>query len=108
MLGRLRHTIRRAQKEQTRLGTTGASDKGNGEATYYEVSPRESTEEKMPSVVERELIQIDHQWVCSQCAHLFFNPGCVLDGLTLNEIIHHLQIMREQAFADHVCPAQDF
>ncbi len=62
----------------------------------------------MPSVVERELIQIDHQWVCSQCARPFFNPGCVLDGLTLNEIIQHLQIMREKAFADHVCPAQDF
>jgi hypothetical protein len=96
-------------KKQTIPGTTGASDKGNGEATYYEVSPRESNEQKMPSVVERELIQIDHQWVCSQCAHLFLNPGCALDGLTLNEIIQHLQKkMRERAFADHVCPAQDF
>jgi hypothetical protein len=39
---------------------------------------------------------------------LFLNPGCALDGLTLNEIIQHLQKkMRERAFADHVCPAQD-
>jgi hypothetical protein len=62
----------------------------------------------MPSAVERELIEIDHQWVCSQCARLFFNPDCVLTGLTLAEIILHLKKMREQAFADHVCPVQDF
>jgi hypothetical protein len=57
--------------------------------------------------MERELIQIDHQWVCSQCARLFFNSDCVLTGLTLTEITLHLKKLREQAFADHVCPAQD-
>jgi hypothetical protein len=71
-------------------------------------SVREKVTKKMPFVMERELIQIDHQWVCRQCAHLFFNPACLLEGLTLNEIIQHLKKIREQAFVDHVCPAQDF
>jgi hypothetical protein len=57
----------------------------------------------MPSVTARELIEVRHEWVCSQCAYEFYNPGCVLDGLTLNEIIQHLKKMREQAFARHVC-----
>jgi hypothetical protein len=57
----------------------------------------------MSCIMERELIEIRHQWVCSQCGYLFFNPGCVLDGLTLNDIIQHLKKMREQAFADHAC-----
>jgi hypothetical protein len=47
-------------------------------------------------------------WFIAGANSIIFNPGCVLDGLTLNEIIQHLQIMREQAFADHICPAQDF
>jgi hypothetical protein len=59
----------------------------------------------MACICECELIEIDHQWVCSQCAHLFLNPGCVLDGLTLNEITTRLQTMRKQAFAKHVCPS---
>jgi hypothetical protein len=57
----------------------------------------------MSCIVERELIEIRHEWVCSKCGYLFFNPGCILDGLTLNEIIQHLKKMREQAFANHVC-----
>ena len=35
--------------------------------------------------MERELIEINHEWVCSRCGCPFSNPGCVLDGLTLNE-----------------------
>jgi len=57
----------------------------------------------MPSIIARELIEIRHEWVCSQCNYQFYNPGCILDGLTLNEIIQHLKKMREQAFAKHVC-----
>ena len=57
----------------------------------------------MPSIMVRELIEIHQEWVCSQCGCQFYNPGCVLDGLTLNEIIQHVKRMREQAFADHVC-----
>ena len=57
----------------------------------------------MPSVTERELIEVRHEWVCSQCAFDFYSPGYVLDGLTLNEIVQHLKNMREQAFARHVC-----
>jgi hypothetical protein len=57
----------------------------------------------MSWTMERELIEIRHEWACSQCGRLFFNPGCVLDGLTLNEIIRHLKKMRQQAFADHLC-----
>jgi hypothetical protein len=59
----------------------------------------------MPSVMARELIEIRQEWVCSRCGCQFYNPGCILDGLTLNEIIMHLRKMREQAFANHVCPA---
>jgi hypothetical protein len=57
----------------------------------------------MPSSMERELIEIRHEWVCSQCGCEFYNPGCILDGLNLSEIILHLKSMREQAFAKHVC-----
>ena len=57
----------------------------------------------MPSIMERELIEIRQEWVCSQCGCQFYNPGCVLDGLTLNEIMHHVKKMRERAFARHVC-----
>jgi hypothetical protein len=45
----------------------------------------------MPSITTRELIEIGHEWVCSQCEYQFYNPGCVLDGLTLNEIIQHVK-----------------
>ena len=57
----------------------------------------------MPSIMARELIEIRQEWVCSQCGCQFYNPGCVLAGLTLNEIIQHVKMMREQAFANHVC-----
>jgi hypothetical protein len=67
-----------------------------------EVSPKERNE-KMPSIMERELIEIRHEWVCSQCGCQFYIPGCILDGLTLIEIMQHLKKMREQAFAKHAC-----
>jgi hypothetical protein len=54
-------------------------------------------------IVKRKLIEIRHEWVCSQCGCQFYNPGCILDGLTLNEIVLYLEKMREQAFAMHVC-----
>jgi hypothetical protein len=54
-------------------------------------------------IVKRELIEIRHEWACSQCGCRFYNPGYILDGLTLNEIILHLKNMREQAFAMHAC-----
>jgi hypothetical protein len=57
----------------------------------------------MPSITARELIEIRHEWVCSQCEYHFYNPGCVLDGLTLSEIIQHVKKMRELAFAKHRC-----
>jgi hypothetical protein len=57
----------------------------------------------MPSAPARELIELRQEWVCSQCGREFYNPGCVLDGLTLSEIMRHLKRMREQAFANHVC-----
>jgi hypothetical protein len=57
----------------------------------------------MPSVMERKLIEIRQEWVCSQCGYQFYNPGCVLDGLTLNEIMQHVKKMRERAFAEHEC-----
>ena len=57
-------------------------------------------------IVKRELIEIRHEWACSQCGCRFYNPGCILDGLTLNEIILHLKNMREQAFAKHSCLLQ--
>lgn len=58
----------------------------------------------MSCIMQRELIEICHEWVCSQCGYVFYNQGCVLDGLTLNQIMQHLKRMREQAFAKHVCP----
>jgi hypothetical protein len=54
-------------------------------------------------IVKRELIEIRHEWICSQCGCQFYIPGCILDGLTLNEIMLHLKKMREQAFAKHAC-----
>jgi len=58
----------------------------------------------MPSVIKRELIEVRHEWVCSLCGHEFYNPGCDLTGLTLDEIIQHVKKSREKAFAEHVCP----
>jgi len=54
-------------------------------------------------LVKRELVQIGHEWMCSECRCPFYNPGCILDGLTLNEIILHVKEMREWAFSKHVC-----
>jgi hypothetical protein len=68
----------------------------------FKSRPKERNK-RMPSIMERELIEIHREWVCSLCGFPFYNPGCVLDGLTLNEIIQHVKRMREQAFADHVC-----
>jgi hypothetical protein len=51
----------------------------------------------------RELVEIRQEWVCSQCGREFYNPGCVLTGLTLDEIIVHVKKMREEAFAEHLC-----
>jgi hypothetical protein len=53
--------------------------------------------------MERELVEIRHEGVCSQCGYLFLNPVCVLDGPTPNYIIQHLKKRWEQAFADHIC-----
>ena len=47
----------------------------------------------MLSIAERELIEVRHEWMCSQCGYEFYNPGCVLAGLTLNEIIQHVKKM---------------
>ena len=60
----------------------------------------------MPAIMERELIEIRHEWVCSQCECQFYNPGCILTGLTLREIMQHVKNMREKAFAEHVCPSR--
>jgi hypothetical protein len=54
-------------------------------------------------IVKRELIEIGHEWTCSQCGCQFYNLGCILDGLALDEIILHVKKMREQAFANHAC-----
>jgi hypothetical protein len=52
----------------------------------------------------RELIEVGREWVCSVCGREFYNSGCVLTGLTLDEIIQHVKKSREHAFAEHVCP----
>lgn len=57
-------------------------------------------------LVKRELVEIGHQWMCTECRYEFYNPGCVLDGLILDEIILHVKKMREQAFAKHTCRSQ--
>ena len=57
----------------------------------------------MPCIMARELIEIRHEWVCSECGYQFYTPGSVLTGLTLNEIMPHVKKIREQAFANHVC-----
>jgi len=54
-------------------------------------------------IVKRELVEIGHEWVCSECGCPFYNPGCILDGLTVDEIILHVKEMREWAFSKHVC-----
>ena len=54
-------------------------------------------------IVKRELVQIGREWMCSECGCPFYNPGCILDGLTIDEIILHVKEMREWAFSKHVC-----
>jgi hypothetical protein len=54
-------------------------------------------------IVKRELVQIGHEWMCSECGCPFYNPGCILDGLATDEIILHVKEMREWAFSKHVC-----
>src|SRR3984893_18116962 len=49
--------------------------------------PERRERTNMPSIMERELIEIRHEWVCSQCRCQFYNPGCTLTGLTLSEIM---------------------
>jgi hypothetical protein len=61
----------------------------------------------MPYVMERELIQIGHQWLCSRCGCQFYNAGCILTGLTLTEIILRVRTMRGQAFNNHTCAVQN-
>ena len=57
--------------------------------------------------MERQLVELRQPgfqgWVCSECGHVFVMLDCVLAGLTLDEIIRHYKIMREQAFAKHIC-----
>jgi hypothetical protein len=56
----------------------------------------------MPSIMKRKLIKICHEWTCSLCECQFYNPGCVLDGLTLNGIVLQLKKMQERPFSKHV------
>ena len=100
--GSFRPTIRRAQKERIGRGIAGPTQTEPCEAPPYKVSPGYGYE-KAAFIMERKLIEIRQEWVCSQCGCQFYNPGCVLTGLTLSEIIQHVKKMREQAFAGHVC-----
>jgi hypothetical protein len=54
-------------------------------------------------MAKRELVQIGHEWMCSKCGCPFYNPGCVLHGLTIDKIILHVKEMGEWAFSKHVC-----
>jgi len=57
--------------------------------------------------MERRLVELRKPgfqgWVCSECGHVFVSQDCVLSGLTLDEIIRHFKVLREQAFAKHCC-----
>jgi hypothetical protein len=57
----------------------------------------------MPQIMERELIETDEDWVCSQCGCPFFNPDWVPAGPTLMAMVQHFKKMQGQAFADHIC-----
>jgi hypothetical protein len=52
--------------------------------------------------IKRELVEIRHDWTCSRCGYRFCTSDCI-DGMPLNEIVLHLEKIREQAFAEHVC-----
>jgi hypothetical protein len=54
-------------------------------------------------IVKRQLVEIHHEWTCSRCGFQFYTPGCILDGLTLSEMLLHLKTMREREFAMHIC-----
>ena len=66
-------------------------------------SERESRSMLGIDIVKRELVQIGHEWMCSECGCPFYNPGCIFDGLTIDKIILHVKEMREWAFSKHVC-----
>ncbi len=60
--------------------------------------------------MERRLVELRQPgfegWVCSECGHVFITMlDCVPTGLTLDEIIGHFKVLREQAFAKHRCPS---
>src|SRR6267378_4425524 len=46
-----------------------------------------------------EQLRQTREWVCSVCGGEFYNAGCVLTGLTLDEIIKHSKEFREKAFS---------
>jgi hypothetical protein len=101
----LRLRCKRVQKEKVEpsiLGDGVLAEKGSYKASSHEVRQREGNE-KAACIMERELTKIRQEWVCSQCGCPFDTPSCTLDGLTINEIMQHLNTMREQAFAEHVC-----
>jgi hypothetical protein len=96
------------KKERIRRGLAGTTQARVCEAPSYEVSKREGDEET-DFIMERKLVELRQPgfqgWVCSECGHLFVMLDCVLAGLTLDEIIRHNKVMREQAFAEHRCPS---
>jgi ribosomal protein L37AE/L43A len=69
-------------------------------------SERDKRTASQKDTVRRELVEIHHQWMCSNCGFQFYNLGFVLDGMTLKEIVLHMKKMREQAFAKHSCSLQ--
>jgi hypothetical protein len=96
---------KRVQKEKigpSIFGNGVLAEKGSYKASSHEVRQREGNE-KAACIMERELTKIRQEWVCSQCGCPFDTPGCTLDGLTINEIMQHLNTMRGQTFAKHVC-----
>jgi len=57
----------------------------------------------MPSAAKRELIKNRQEWVCSECGCKIYNLDCILTGLRVDEIMRLVNMMREQAFTNHVC-----
>jgi len=103
----IRLGVERGQKEKISGDLAGTTQARACEALSYEVCSGEGDEEA-DCIMERRLVELLQPgfqgWVCSECGHVFVMLDCVLTGLTLNEIIHHSKIMREQAFAEHRCP----
>jgi hypothetical protein len=100
--------VERAQKERIRRDLAGTTQAGACEAPSYEVCSGEGYEET-DCIMERQLVELRQPgfqgWVCSECGHVFIMLDCVLTGLTLDEIIRHFKVMREQAFDKHQCPS---